>query len=63
MTISEIMEQYKSGEITMKEANIALAHVEAGFYLKEYTPEELEEKRRRELEEGTISPEELAKYR
>lgn len=63
MTINEIMEQYKSGEITMKEANIALANVEAGFYLKAYTLEELAEKRRREEEEGTISPEELAKYR
>ena len=63
MTISEIMEQYRTGALTMKEANIALAGVEAGFYLKEWSAAELEEKRARELKEGTISPEELAKYR
>ena len=53
-SISEIMERYKAGEITLEEANAELIGLDAGFYLKDLTDEEREAKKLREDEEGMI---------
>lgn len=52
--LNETMEKYKSGEITLEEANEELKAAGAGFHLEPITEEERAARKKREDEEGTI---------
>lgn len=54
MDTNYIIERYKSGELTLEQANAELAATGAGYYLKPLTDEERSEKAAKEYEEGTI---------
>ena len=59
--VNEIMEKYKTGEITVEEANEQLKSAGAAFHLEPMTDEELAAKKQREDEEGFIPATEEAK--
>lgn len=52
--ISEIMEKYAAGELTMEEINEKLKEVGAGYHLEPMTEEETRAKREREDREGLL---------
>ena len=59
--LSEIMEKYKAGEITLEEANEELKAAGAGFHLVHMTDEERAAKKQQEDEQGYIPATEEAK--
>ena len=62
MDISEILEKYKSGEITREEANTKLKEADSNFSLKALTDEERTLKQKREDREGYIPAETTPVY-
>lgn len=54
MKISEIMEKYNSGELTLEQANEELKAIGADITLKPLTDDEREAKKQREDAEGMI---------
>lgn len=52
--ISEIMEKYAAGELTMAEVNGKLKELGVGYHLEPLTEEEARAKREREAREGLI---------
>lgn len=54
MDTNYIIERYKSGELTLEQANAKLSAVGASYYLKPLTDEERAEKAAKEYAEGTI---------